>query len=147
MMDLDHFKDYNDTYGHNAGDEILSALGNLVKSQIRGEDIACRYGGEEFLLIIPGAVMGVALERAELLRHAAKDLHIHHRGLKPITLSLGVAVYPLHGATGLALIQAADVALYRAKRGGRDQVVAAADPGEPLTATLTDMPSQTLDAG
>ncbi len=67
MMDLDHFKDYNDTFGHNAGDEILSALGDLVKGQIRGEDIACRYGGEEFVLIIPGAAMEVALERAELL--------------------------------------------------------------------------------
>ncbi len=144
MMDLDHFKDYNDTFGHNAGDDLLNALGNLVKGQIRGEDIACRYGGEEFLLIIPGAVMEVALERAELLRQAVKEMHIHHRGLKPITLSLGVAVYPVHGQTGLELIRAADVALYQAKREGRDQVIAAANPGTISEATPLDMPPQIL---
>lgn len=130
MMDLDHFKVYNDTFGHNAGDDLLSALGNLVKNQIRGEDIACRYGGEEFVLIIPGAVIEVALERAELLRLAVKEMHVNHRGLKPITLSLGVAIYPLHGETGLDLIRAADSALYRAKREGRDLVMAAVNPGE-----------------
>ncbi len=94
MMDLDHFKEYNDTFGHSAGDELLSALGILLKSQIRGEDIACRYGGEEFLLILPGASLEVALERAESLRQAVKEMHQHHQGLKPTTLSLGVAVYP-----------------------------------------------------
>ena len=85
MMDLDHFKDYNDTFGHNAGDELLSALGTLVKSQIRGEDIACRYGGEEFLLILPGASMEIALERAEGLASgrqrdasASPGLETHH---------------------------------------------------------------------
>ena len=91
MMDLDHFKQYNDTFGHSAGDELLSALGILLKSQIRGEDIACRYGGEEFLLILPGASMEIALERAENLRQAVKEMHLHHQGLKPTTLSLGVA--------------------------------------------------------
>lgn len=141
MMDLDHFKDYNDTFGHSAGDELLNALGNLVKTQIRGEDIACRYGGEEFLLIIPGAVMEVALERAELLRRAVKDMHVQHRGLKPITLSLGVAVYPVHGETGLDLIRAADIALYQAKREGRDRVIAAANPGETPKATPIDLPT------
>ncbi|MHB9074214.1 MAG: diguanylate cyclase [Desulfobaccales bacterium] len=140
MMDLDHFKDYNDTFGHNAGDELLSALGNLVKSEIRGEDIACRYGGEEFLLIIPGTSMEVALERAELLRLAVKEMHVPYQGLKPITLSLGVAVYPAHGSTGLDLILAADTALYQAKRAGRDRVIAAADPGEPK-ATPIDPPT------
>ena len=105
MMDLDHFKEYNDTFGHSAGDELLSALGTLLKSQIRGEDIACRYGGEEFLLILPGASMEIALERAESLRQAVKEMHLHYQGLKPTTLSLGVAVYPDHGDTGLQLIQ------------------------------------------
>jgi diguanylate cyclase (GGDEF)-like protein/PAS domain S-box-containing protein len=136
MMDLDHFKEYNDTFGHNAGDELLSALGNLVKSEIRGEDIACRYGGEEFLLIIPGTSMEVGLERAELLRMAVKEMHEHHGGLKPITLSLGVAVYPVHGPTGLDLILAADAALYQAKRAGRDLVIAAADPLESKAAPI-----------
>jgi diguanylate cyclase (GGDEF)-like protein len=139
MMDLDHFKTYNDTFGHNVGDEILSALGNLVKSQIRGEDIACRYGGEEFLLIIPGAAMEVALDRAELLRQAIKKMHEHHGGLKPITLSLGVAVYPCHGETRLDLIRAADVALYQAKQEGRDRVIAAADPRVTPTTMLPNV--------
>jgi diguanylate cyclase (GGDEF)-like protein len=125
MMDLDHFKRYNDTFGHSAGDELLRALSNLLKSHIRGEDIACRYGGEEFLLILPGISLEVALARAESLRQAVKEMHQHSPGLEPTTLSLGVAVYPAHGDTGLHLIKAADVALYRAKQAGRDQVMAA----------------------
>lgn len=138
MMDLDHFKQYNDTFGHSAGDELLSALGILLKSQIRGEDIACRYGGEEFLLILPGASMEIALERAESLRQAVKEMHQFRQGLKPTTLSLGVAVYPDHGDTGLQLIQSADAALYRAKRGGRDRVMAAEYAGE---TTLVNLPT------
>ena len=134
MMDLDHFKQYNDTFGHSAGDELLSALGILLKSQIRGEDIACRYGGEEFLLILPGASMEIALERAESLRQAVKEMHQHHQGLKPTTLSLGVAVYPDHGDTGLQLIRSADAALYRAKKAGRDRVMAAEYAEETITA-------------
>jgi diguanylate cyclase (GGDEF)-like protein len=125
MMDLDHFKRYNDTFGHSAGDELLSAMGILLKSQIRGEDIACRYGGEEFLVIMPGTSLEVALERAETLRQAVKEMHLQHPGLHPTTLSLGVAVYPDHGDTELQLIQSADAALYRAKQAGRDRVVAA----------------------
>jgi diguanylate cyclase (GGDEF)-like protein/PAS domain S-box-containing protein len=134
MMDLDHFKAYNDTFGHSAGDELLSALGILLKSHIRGEDIACRYGGEEFLVILPGASMEIALERAESLRQAVKEMHQHHQGLKPTTLSSGVAVYPDHGDTGLQLIQSADAALYRAKKAGRDRVAAAEYAGETITA-------------
>ena len=125
MMDLDHFKQYNDTFGHSAGDELLSGLGKLLKSQTRGEDIACRYGGEEFLLILPGASMEIALGRAENLRQAIKEMHQHHHGLKPATLSLGVAVYPNHGDTSLDIIKAADAALYRAKQAGRDRVITA----------------------
>src|SRR5665647_1690586 len=125
MMDLDHFKQYNDTFGHSAGDELLTALGILLKSHIRGEDIACRYGGEEFLLILPGASMEIALERAESLRLAVNEMHQHHQNINPASLSLGVAVYPDHGDTGLQLIQSADAALYRAKKAGRDQVMAA----------------------
>jgi len=125
MMDLDHFKQYNDTFGHSAGDGLLSALGTLLKSQIRGEDIACRYGGEEFLVILPGASMEIALERAEILRQSVKEMHQVRQDLKPTTLSLGVAVYPDHGDTGLQLIQSADAALYRAKQAGRDRVITA----------------------
>jgi diguanylate cyclase (GGDEF)-like protein/PAS domain S-box-containing protein len=125
IMDLDHFKRYNDTFGHSAGDELLSALGILLKSFIRGEDIACRYGGEEFLLIMPGTSMEIALERAESLCLSVKEMHQNHQGLKPTTLSLGVAVYPDNGDTGLQLIQSADAALYQAKQAGRDRVVKA----------------------
>jgi diguanylate cyclase (GGDEF)-like protein/PAS domain S-box-containing protein len=130
MMDLDHFKQYNDNFGHNAGDELLMAVGNLIRSQVREEDIACRYGGEEFLLIMPGASFAITLERAEILRQAVKEMHRHYQGLKPITLSLGVAVYPDHGDTGGEIIRAADTALYQAKRAGRDQVLGATDRGE-----------------
>jgi diguanylate cyclase (GGDEF)-like protein len=116
---------YNDTFGHNAGDELLIAMGNLLKSQTRGEDIACRYGGEEFLLIMPGLSGEVALQRAERLRQAVKEMPMHRQGLNPITISLGVAVYPDNGDTGLQLIRSADAALYRAKQAGRDRVVTA----------------------
>jgi diguanylate cyclase (GGDEF)-like protein/PAS domain S-box-containing protein len=147
MMDLDHFKQYNDTFGHSAGDELLSALGTLVKSQIRGEDIACRYGGEEFLLILPGASLEVALERAEILRQAVKEMHLHYQGLKPTTLSLGVAVYPDHGDTGLEIIKAADAALYRAKQAGRDRVMAAEYSEETIMAELPTSPLHRLETG
>jgi len=140
MMDLDHFKQYNDTFGHSAGDELLSALGILLKSHIRGEDIACRYGGEEFLVSLPRASRGIALERAESLRKAVKDMHQRHQGLKPTSLSLGVAVYPDHGDTGLQLIQSADAALYRAKKAGRDRVMAAENAEATIMADLPISP-------
>jgi diguanylate cyclase (GGDEF)-like protein len=145
MMDLDHFKQYNDTFGHSAGDELLSALGILLKSLIRGEDIACRYGGEEFLLILPGASLEIALERAENVRQAVKEMHLHHQGLKPATLSLGVAVFPDHGDTGLQLIQSADTALYRAKHAGRDRVMAAQYAGETTLVNLPISPPSRLE--
>ena len=127
MLDLDHFKQYNDNFGHNAGDELLVALGNLILSLVRAEDIPCRFGGEEFLLIIPGASLEVTLGRAEQLRLGVKQLHEQHPGkfLHPVTISAGVAVFPGNGASADVLIRAADAALYQAKREGRDRVVAA----------------------
>jgi diguanylate cyclase (GGDEF)-like protein/PAS domain S-box-containing protein len=125
MMDLDHFKEYNDTYGHNAGDELLCALGQLIQEGVRREDIACRYGGEEFLLIMPGASLEVTLSRANDLCQAVKQLHKSSAVLKPITISAGVAIFPEHGASGKDVIRAADAALYRAKEEGRDRVVVA----------------------
>jgi diguanylate cyclase (GGDEF)-like protein/PAS domain S-box-containing protein len=126
MLDLDHFKKYNDTYGHHAGDELLRTLGRLIRSQVREEDIACRYGGEEFVIIMPGASHEVTLERAEQMRQCMKRLHERRPGqfLHAITISIGVAVFPDNGATGNTLIQAADAALYQAKKSGRDRVVA-----------------------
>jgi diguanylate cyclase (GGDEF)-like protein/PAS domain S-box-containing protein len=146
MMDLDHFKQYNDTFGHNGGDDLLSALGSLVTSQIREEDIACRYGGEEFLLIMSGASVEVTLERAEILLQAVREMHLHYRNLNPITVSLGVAVYPDHGDTSLQLIRAADAALYQAKQEGRDRILIAEYNGEPETTGLPTPSPYLLEA-
>ena len=125
MMDLDHFKEYNDTFGHQAGDELLRALGRLIRSQIREDDIACRYGGEEFLIIMPGASPEVTFERTEQMRQCVKQLHELRPGqfLHPTTISIGLASFPDNGPSASALIQAADAALYRAKKEGRDRVV------------------------
>ncbi len=126
MLDLDHFKEYNDAYGHNAGDELLCALGQMIQETVRREDIACRFGGEEFLLIMPGAPMDVALDRAQVLNEGVKRLHLQSSSLKAITISAGVAIFPDHGSSGKEVIQAADMALYQAKEAGRDRVVVAA---------------------
>jgi diguanylate cyclase (GGDEF)-like protein/PAS domain S-box-containing protein len=127
MLDLDHFKRYNDTFGHHAGDELLRTLGRLIRSQIREDDIACRYGGEEFLIIMPGASLEVTLERTENMRQCVKQLHDLRPGqfLHPITISVGLSIFPDNGSSGDSLIQTADAALYRAKKEGRDRVVGA----------------------
>jgi len=127
MIDLDHFKHFNDTFGHLAGDALLRELAHLIQAHIRGEDIACRYGGEEFALILPHTSLDVTWQRAELVREKVKHLQPQHDGqvLGPVTLSVGVAVYPAHGPSGEAVLQAADSALYRAKHSGRDRAVTA----------------------
>ena len=124
MMDLDHFKDFNDSFGHGAGDALLSALAHVITAGIRTEDIACRYGGEEFLLVMPGASLETTRERAENVRQAVKALQVKYqdRFLKSTTISLGVAIFPDHGVTAEEVIAAADAALYRAKQAGRDRV-------------------------
>lgn len=128
LFDIDHFKDFNDRFGHAAGDTILSTLGEFVRAHIRSEDIACRYGGEEIVLILPDAPLDVTVARAETLRSGVSALRLEHRGkpLGSVTISLGVAVFPRHGATGETLLRAADQALYQAKSGGRDRVDLAA---------------------
>lgn len=129
MLDLDHFKHINDTYGHAAGDTVLHYLGASLQAHIRGSDIACRYGGDEFILILPEASLEVTWERAERLCLDAKDLNVLYNGLllETVSLSLGVAVFPDHGSTRLPLLAAADTSLYRAKIEGRNRVVAARD--------------------
>ncbi len=124
MVDIDYFKRFNDTFGHEAGDALLREMGAFLQRHIRGNDLACRYGGEEFTLILRDVSAVKAVQRAEQLREAAKQLRVlHGRGfLEPITLSLGVAMFPVHGTTLLAVLQAADLALYRAKQTGRDRV-------------------------
>jgi diguanylate cyclase (GGDEF)-like protein/PAS domain S-box-containing protein len=125
MIDIDHFKSFNDTYGHAAGDALLHELGQFLQSHIRGEDIACRYGGEEFILIMPDASLEAAQQRAEHLRNEIRQMQVQNtvQSYRAITLSIGVAIYPLHGLTIDAVLHAADVALYRAKKEGRDRVV------------------------
>jgi diguanylate cyclase (GGDEF)-like protein/PAS domain S-box-containing protein len=128
MLDVDAFKQFNDTWGHAAGDEILRELGRLLLRQVRGEDIACRYGGDEFILILPEASMGVTRDRAELICEQVRRFHFRFDGQSraAVTLSLGFAVFPEHGPTSSALLRAVDTALYRAKHAGRGRVAAAA---------------------
>ena len=127
MLDIDHFKRVNDTYGHDAGDAVLRQLGHFLKEHTRGGDIACRYGGEEFILILPEASLEQTHACAEKYRQDFKVLPLLHNGrlIDPITLSFGVAAYPEHGATREAVLRAADAALYSAKHEGRDRVVVA----------------------
>jgi diguanylate cyclase (GGDEF)-like protein/PAS domain S-box-containing protein len=127
MLDVDHFKRFNDTLGHDAGDGVLRELGRCLQSYVRGSDIACRYGGEEFTLILPEASLGVTQLRAEQIRAAVKQLHIECSGqyVGAVTLSLGVASFPKHGLEAETILKAADTALYRAKQEGRDRVIVA----------------------
>jgi diguanylate cyclase (GGDEF)-like protein len=129
MADLDHFKQFNDAFGHEAGDLLLRDLGALLAAEIRGGDIACRYGGEEFLLILSDTDLPSACERAERLQQHVRDLQVSYRGetLRRITLSIGVAGFPLHGTSASQIVTAADRALYRAKAAGRDRVVVAGE--------------------
>lgn len=123
MGDLDHFKAVNDRHGHLAGDEVLRAFGALMVRHARGSDIYCRYGGEEFLLVLPGMTEDAACARAEHLRAQIAAAPITFGGADiAVTASFGVATAPGHGRTGNALIAAADQALYAAKAAGRNQV-------------------------
>lgn len=127
LMDLDHFKRFNDLYGHDAGDCMLREFGNFLLNNIREYDIACRYGGEEFICILPETTLESALERAEQLRSNLMSFKVEHLGrpMGRVTISAGVAVYPEHGTTEATLVKAADEALYQAKKKGRNRVVAA----------------------
>jgi diguanylate cyclase (GGDEF)-like protein len=131
MIDLDHFKQVNDTYGHQAGDQALRVLADLLRASARAGDLACRYGGEEFLLILPRLAAPTVLARAEAWCRAFAAEPVRHSELAmAITLSIGIATYPEHGATPDALVEQADLALYLAKRDGRNCVRSA--PGLPL---------------
>jgi len=127
MIDLDHFKRFNDLYGHDAGDCMLREFGSFLLNNIREYDIACRYGGEEFICILPETALESALERAEQLRSNLMSFKVKHLGrpLGWVTISAGVAIYPVHGTTEASIVKAADEALYQAKKQGRNQVVAA----------------------
>ena len=127
MLDLDHFKSLNDGFGHEAGDLLLAELGRLLRTSLRGSDVVCRYGGEEFVLILPEAGPEDGLRRVEQLRESSRQLLVTHRGrsIGSPTFSGGIAVYPADGETVEDLLRAADAALYAAKHGGRDRLVMA----------------------
>ncbi len=123
-IDVDHFKLFNDNHGHDAGDIVLRSVAELLEQSVRGDDIACRPGGEEFAVILPGVTGDQALARAEALRAGIEALRVHYAGkdLPRITISIGVAHCPQHGQTVQDLLRAADEALYDAKARGRNMV-------------------------
>ena len=128
MADVDHFKQINDVHGHDAGDEMLKGIADAIRGSMRAGDLPCRYGGEEFLVLITDINL-VALEnRADDLRRRVAAVRVDHRGspLPGVTLSVGIAMYPEHGSSAALVVAAADAALYVAKRTGRDRVVTAA---------------------
>jgi diguanylate cyclase (GGDEF)-like protein/PAS domain S-box-containing protein len=123
MLDIDHFKRLNDTYGHQAGDEVLRCLADLLRKNSRAEDIPCRYGGEEFLLVLPNMGRSDSLSRAEQWRHEFEAMRIFFANqVMASSISIGIATFPDHGHTREALIEAADKALYTAKHNGRNRV-------------------------
>lgn len=125
MIDVDHFKRFNDTHGHGAGDALLTRVGEVLGQMTRGEDIACRYGGEEFTLVLPEASYEIGLRRAEEIRETLQQTSVVHlrQQLPPITVSIGVASFPEDGDTPERLLATADSALYVAKNAGRNRVV------------------------
>ena len=129
MMDIDYLKRFNDTYGHEAGDMMLRALGNFLQQNVRKGDVACRFGGDEFVLIMPGASATIAKGRAELLVKDVQTIKLTYseKGLGNVSASFGVAVFPSHGNSAAVLIKAADTALLLAKKKGRSQVCIAGD--------------------
>jgi diguanylate cyclase (GGDEF)-like protein/PAS domain S-box-containing protein len=127
FLDLDHFKHFNDVFGHDAGDSVLQSMADIFRMHFRTEDIICRYGGEEFAVILPESSIQNAFKRAEALRVATKDLKLVHRGvlLDPVTLSIGIAEFPGHGQSAQELLDSADKSLYQSKANGRDRVTLA----------------------
>jgi diguanylate cyclase (GGDEF)-like protein len=134
LLDVDHFKRFNDTYGHQAGDEALRKVGAALSATVRASDVVCRYGGEEFLVFLPECGADEALVKAEAIRHAISvmPLKIVGANIPPVTTSIGVAIYPDVATNRTDLIQLADRALYRAKADGRDRVVVS----EPAAASV-----------
>jgi diguanylate cyclase (GGDEF)-like protein len=135
MLDLDHFKKFNDTYGHDAGDTVLRETALFLLKSVRAEDIVCRFGGEEFIVILPVADLKTTQARAERIRSRLREMTVLHQGqsLGMVTASIGVAELPQHGTSPQVLIVAADAALYRAKKEGRDRVMTAEATPEPAS--------------
>jgi len=124
FLDLDHFKRFNDTFGHDAGGLVLQSLADLFRNFFRATDICCRYGGEEFAIILPESTSQDAAIRADALRSEVKSLRLQYKkqSLGQLTLSVGVAAFPEHGSTSEELLKIADECLYESKARGRDVV-------------------------
>lgn len=124
LFDIDHFKRFNDTWGHEAGDLVLKSVADVIRRNVRGSDIACRYGGEEFIIVLPEATRTVAVQRAETIREDIErmELMLGDKPLNRVTASFGIALYPTHADNAEALVRAADDALYQAKESGRNRV-------------------------
>jgi diguanylate cyclase (GGDEF)-like protein len=124
FADLDNFKRFNDTFGHDAGDYVLKIVADLFRKSVRADDVVCRYGGEEFGFILPESSSENAVIRANELREATKKMEMGYQNssLGTLTLSIGVATFPEHGETVEELLKTADKCLYTAKSAGRDQV-------------------------
>jgi diguanylate cyclase (GGDEF)-like protein len=127
FLDLDHFKRFNDAFGHDAGDTVLRRIAEVFREHFRGDDVVCRYGGEEFAIILPESNATNAARRADLLRAEARKIEIRHQGqiLNAVTFSVGVASFPENGSTGEEILRAADQSLYQSKADGRDRVTVA----------------------
>jgi diguanylate cyclase (GGDEF)-like protein len=124
FLDLDHFKRYNDKCGHDAGDAVLRRMAEVFREHFRGDDVICRYGGEEFAIILPESNAVDAAKRAEALRREVRQIEMRHQGqlLDPVTFSGGVAGFPDNGVTAEEILRAADQSLYRSKAEGRDRI-------------------------
>jgi diguanylate cyclase len=131
MVDIDHFKTFNDTYGHLTGDQVLRLVASSLKQNVKGQDVAARYGGEEFAVVLPATLLRSALTVADHIRRAAMSKELMKRStgqyLGRITVSVGVATLHM-GDTAQTLIERADACLYAAKRNGRNRVICETDP-------------------
>jgi diguanylate cyclase (GGDEF)-like protein len=146
FLDLDHFKRFNDTFGHDAGDMVLQSLADLFRDFFRSTDICCRYGGEEFAIILPESSSRDAALRADALRAEVKGLRLQYKKqpLGPLSLSAGVAAFPEHASTSEELLKIADQCLYQSKARGRDVVTMA---GPQNACASSNLGSSTADAG
>jgi len=135
MLDVDNFKEFNDSFGHEAGDVALVNLCQMLKTHVRSEDVTCRFGGDEFVLILPDTSPELGAQRAEEMRIAVglEEMQYHDHLLRPMTLSFGIATFPANGRTSKELLRASDTALYRAKSEGRDRVRLHGQASEPTT--------------